>query len=115
MKSRCLLVSAIVMAWCLATPPAAHGTLSAQARSVAIRAGKVLDVNTRTYLMGQMIWVEGQSIRQIGLASELSRQLPIGTPVIDLSDATVLPGLIDCHVHLTVSPDSLANATAAAK
>jgi len=115
MKGRCLLVSAIVMAWCLATPPAAHGTFSAQARLVAIRAGKVLDVKTGTYLIQQVIWIEGERIRQMGLASELLRQLPIGTPVIDLSDATVLPGLIDCHVHLTVSPESLANATAAAQ
>jgi len=107
MKNRCLLMSAIVMISSLATPPA-HRTLSAQAKSVAIRAGRILDVRTGTYLVQQMIWIEGERIQQVAPASDVSPRLPAGTPVIDLSDATLLPGLIDCHIHLTVSPESLA-------
>jgi imidazolonepropionase-like amidohydrolase len=94
---------------------AAHAAVSAQPKSVAIRAGRILDVKTGTYVVRQMIWIEGERIRQIGAESDVSRQLPGGTPIIDLSDATVLPGLIDCHIHLTVSPASLASATAAAQ
>ena len=97
-----------------ATHSATDAAVSAQPKSVAIRAGRILDVKTGTYLVRQMIWIESERIRQIGPASDVSAQLPLGTPVIDLSDATVLPGLIDCHIHLTVSPASLASATAAA-
>jgi len=95
--------------------PAAHVTRSAQAKSVAIRAGRILNVKTGTYLVQQVIWIEDKHIRQIGSAPDISRQLPGGTGVIDLSDMTVLPGLIDCHTHLTVSPESLASAAAAAR
>jgi imidazolonepropionase-like amidohydrolase len=94
---------------------AARSTQSAQPTSVAIKAGRILNVGTGAYAAQQIIWIEGDRIRQIGSESELSRRLPAGTRVIDLSDATVLPGLIDAHTHLTVSPESLAAAAAAAR
>src|SRR6202046_2185444 len=71
---------------------------------IVIRAGKVLDVRTGNYLADQIIWIEGDRIKAIGKAAEISGQLPAGAKVIDLSNATVLPGLIDCHVHLTYTP-----------
>src|SRR6204780_3835602 len=71
---------------------------------IAIHAGKVLDVRTGNYLTDQIIWVESDRIKAIGKATEISSQLPAGTKVIDLSNATVLPGLIDCHTHLTYTP-----------
>ena len=86
------------------------GTCSAQAPKVsapaeiAIQAGKVLDVRTGNYLTDQIIWIEGDRIKAIGKAPEISRQIPAGAKVIDLSNATVLPGLIDCHTHLTYTP-----------
>jgi imidazolonepropionase-like amidohydrolase len=72
--------------------------------AVAIHAGKVLDVRTGNYLSDQIIWVEGDRIKEIGKASEISSRLPAGAKTIDLSNATVLPGLIDCHTHLTMTP-----------
>jgi imidazolonepropionase-like amidohydrolase len=86
------------------------GTSSAQAPKVsapaetAIHAGKVLDVRTGNYLADQIIWIEGDRIKAIGKAPEISGQIPAGAKVIDLSNATVLPGLIDCHTHLTYTP-----------
>jgi len=86
------------------------GTSSAQAPKVsapaetAIHAGKVLDVRTGNYLADQIIWIEGDRIKAIGKALEISGQIPAGAKVIDLSNATVLPGLIDCHTHLTYTP-----------
>ena len=71
---------------------------------IAIRAGKVLDVRTGNYLTDQIIWIEGDRIKAIGKAAEISNQLPADAKVIDLSNATVLPGLIDCHTHLTYTP-----------
>ncbi|MGA7962760.1 MAG: amidohydrolase family protein [Candidatus Acidiferrales bacterium] len=71
---------------------------------VAIHAGKVLDVRTGNYLNDQIIWISGGRIKEIGNSSEISRRLPAGVKTIDLSNATVLPGLIDCHTHLTMTP-----------
>ena len=71
---------------------------------VAVKAGQVLDVRTGNYRKDQIIWVEGDKIRAIGNAAEIEKQLPAGVKWIDLSRATVLPGLIDCHTHLTGSP-----------
>jgi imidazolonepropionase-like amidohydrolase len=71
---------------------------------VAVKAGKILDVRTGNYLTDQMIWIEGDRIKAVGKASDIQKQLPSTAKVIDLSNATILPGLIDCHVHLTMSP-----------
>jgi imidazolonepropionase-like amidohydrolase len=71
---------------------------------VAIHAGKVLDVRTGNYLNDQIIWISGGRIKEIGNSSEISRRLPAGVKTIELSNATVLPGLIDCHTHLTMTP-----------
>jgi imidazolonepropionase-like amidohydrolase len=71
---------------------------------IAIRAGKVLDVRTGTYSSDQIIWIEGDRIKAIGNASEMTGKLPPGTKMLDLSQSTVLPGLIDCHTHLTMTP-----------
>jgi imidazolonepropionase-like amidohydrolase len=72
--------------------------------TVAVRAGQVLDVRTGNYLKDQVIWIEGDRIKAIGNAAEIEKQLPASAKRIDLSRATVLPGLIDCHAHLTGSP-----------
>jgi imidazolonepropionase-like amidohydrolase len=72
--------------------------------SVAVKAGKLLDVRTGDYAQDQIIWIEGDRIKAVGKSSDIERQLPAGTRVIDLSKSTVLPGLIDCHTHLTGSP-----------
>ncbi|MGB0034838.1 MAG: amidohydrolase family protein [Candidatus Acidiferrales bacterium] len=89
----------------LAGMGAAQGPKNPASSEVAIRAGKLLDVRTGNYLADQIIWVEGDRIRAIGKAADIQRQLPAGAKVIDLSNATILPGLIDCHTHLTHSPN----------
>jgi imidazolonepropionase-like amidohydrolase len=46
--------------------------------------------------------VDGDRIAWVGRAADLSRdRYPAGTPVLALGPVTVLPGLIDCHVHLS--------------
>ena len=72
---------------------------SAQAQTVAIRAGRLFDPKSGTDLQNQVIVVFGDRITDVGPASTV--KIPAGTRVIDLSFATVLPGLIDGHVHLT--------------
>jgi imidazolonepropionase-like amidohydrolase len=74
---------------------------------VAVKAGRILDVRTGHYLENQIIWIEGDRIKQVGSAASLESQIPKDAKVIDLSGKTVLPGLIDCHTHLTMSPYTL--------
>src|SRR5580700_1375556 len=92
-------LSSILIGVCAAQTP----KVSAPAE-IAVHAGKVLDVRTGNYLTDQIIWIEGDRIKAIGKAAEISSELPAGAKVIDLSNATVLPGLIDCHTHLTYTP-----------
>jgi imidazolonepropionase-like amidohydrolase len=67
-------------------------------QGVAIRAGRLFDPKSGTNLTNQVIVVKGDRIIDVGPADKI--QIPQGARVIDLSKATVLPGLIDRHVHL---------------
>jgi imidazolonepropionase-like amidohydrolase len=65
-----------------------------------VKAGRVLDVKTGKYLENQGILIEGDRIKDVGhFDSVLERGKD--AKVIDLGSATVLPGLIDCHTHVT--------------
>jgi imidazolonepropionase-like amidohydrolase len=70
-----------------------------------IRAGHVLDVRTGQLHANQAIVIEGDKITKIGPSSEI--MAADGDNTIDLPDATVLPGLIDMHTHLTFELSSL--------
>jgi imidazolonepropionase-like amidohydrolase len=65
---------------------------------VAIRAGRLFDPRTGTNLPNQVIVIQGGRITDVGPADRV--KIPAGARVIDLTGATVLPGLIDRHVHL---------------
>ncbi len=65
-----------------------------------IKAGKLIDVETGKVLTNQLILIRHDSIVQVG--SNIA--IPKDAKVIDLSKYTVLPGLIDCHTHITGQP-----------
>jgi imidazolonepropionase-like amidohydrolase len=71
-------------------PPPPQGT--------AVRAGRLFDPRTGTNLSNYVILIQGDRIAEVGPAASV--KIPEGVRVIDLSRATVLPGLIDRHVHL---------------
>src|SRR6266446_5373509 len=71
-------------------------------RSVVVHAGHVLDVKTGRLLADQMLVIEGGKIVSIGGSAET--KAPADAVRIDLANATLLPGLIDAHTHLTMDP-----------
>jgi len=68
-------------------------------RLLAIRAARMLDVQSGHYVLNAVIVVDGDRIKTVGT----NLPVPPGAQVIDLGDATLLPGLIDCHTHLLQS------------
>ena len=82
------------------------GTLQcppASTRVIAVRAGRLFDSEAGTMLSKQVVLVQGERILDVGPESRV--RPPAGAVVIDLSDATVLPGLIDAHTHMFNTPE----------
>ena len=69
-----------------------------------IHAGRLIDGRSDAPRLDQGIVVEGERIREVGPWADVSRRAS-GARVIDLSRATVLPGLIDNHTHLLLQGD----------
>jgi imidazolonepropionase-like amidohydrolase len=69
------------------------------AKTVVVRAGRLLDVKSGKMLSNQTIIIHGDKIASVGTVTD--QLVPTDATVIDLSNATVLPGLIDAHTHLT--------------
>jgi len=85
------LLSAIVVFWTL--------SLALLAEVTAIRAGRLVDPETGRAAPEQVILVEGGKITAVGTGLAI----PADAAVIDLSDLTVLPGLVDTHTHLGIT------------
>src|SRR5258708_20241745 len=77
----------------------AGGQTSPGPQLVAIKAGKVVDPETGKTAVNQIILVEGKKIKEIGG----NVTIPTEAKIIDLSKATVLPGLFDTHKHLSMT------------
>jgi imidazolonepropionase-like amidohydrolase len=84
-------VAALPQAWVL--PPPAQVPAG---QTVAVRAGRMFDPRSGTLLANQVIVIRGDRITDVGP----NVQIPAGARVIDLSRATVMPGLIDTHLHV---------------
>jgi imidazolonepropionase-like amidohydrolase len=78
---------------------AAIATLTAQEQPIAIRAGRLFDAKAGTMLRNHVVLIRGERIVDVGA----SVTVPAGARVIDLSNATVLPGMIDAHVHVALN------------
>ncbi len=72
--------------------------------TVLVRAGRLVAVRAGTVLTNQAILIEGDRIKEVGPAETVAAHAPRDVRVIDLRSATVLPGLIDCHTHITSDP-----------
>jgi len=83
---------------------AAGAQQNAPAKVMALRASRMLDVNSGSMVRDPVILIQDEKITSAGSAVKI----PAGAGVVDLGDATLLPGLIDCHTHLMarISNDS---------
>src|SRR5437773_6355565 len=71
---------------------------------VAVRAGKLFDPKSGNLLNNQIVLIRGEQIADVGA----NVQIPREAKVIDLSNATVLPGMIDTHVHVNTGGETAA-------
>jgi imidazolonepropionase-like amidohydrolase len=91
---------ALLAVWAIPTPAQEQ-----KPKRTVIRAGRVLDVRTGALRTNQAIVITGDKITQIAPSAEVTAS---GDDItIDLPDATLLPGLIDMHTHLTFDLNSL--------
>jgi len=70
--------------------------VGAQAETVVIKAGRLIDPLAGTAAANQIILIEGSTIKAVGP----NLNIPKDARVVDLSRTTVLPGLFDCHTHM---------------
>jgi imidazolonepropionase-like amidohydrolase len=96
MKTRILLFAALAASLCVLP---VRAQLNSSSQIVAIKAGKLLDPETGKTTVNQIILVEGNRIKEIGA----NVAIPAEAKIIDLSKATVLPGLFDAHTHLCMT------------
>jgi imidazolonepropionase-like amidohydrolase len=97
-RARKLFLSLVLSATFAAHISAQQAPRQKAPARVAIKAGTLLDVRTGQYASNLLIVVEGERIVSVGGPA------PAGVPVIDLSNVTVLPGLIDAHDHILGNP-----------
>lgn len=92
---RCLLFIFLLIA---ILPALAQQAPKPAPKTVYIRAGRLFDATSDSVRENMVIVILGDRIQSVGPASAIT--VPLNASVIDLSRATVLPGLIDCHTHL---------------
>jgi imidazolonepropionase-like amidohydrolase len=92
----------IAASLCLLAGLAPAQEAKAPPKTIAVKAAHLIDAKAGRVLEQQVVLIVGERIEKVGSAKEI--QVPAGATVIDLGAATLLPGLIDAHVHLTGDP-----------
>jgi imidazolonepropionase-like amidohydrolase len=80
---------------------AAAALACGQSRPIVIKAARMFDGVSDRVVSPGLVVVLGEKIRGVGAKAEI----PAGSEVIDLGDATILPGFMDAHTHLTLPFD----------
>jgi imidazolonepropionase-like amidohydrolase len=94
------LIACFLLAMIVLSGPFGQSQTPSAPSAIVIRAGKLFDPQSGQMRDHPIIVVIGNRIDSIGTS-----QVPPGAKVIDLGDATVFPGFLDVHTHLTSNPD----------
>jgi imidazolonepropionase-like amidohydrolase len=70
--------------------------------TIALKASRMIDPRRDAPIDNAVVVIRGDRIEAAGTASAVT--VPAGARVLDLSGYTILPGLMDCHVHITMTP-----------
>ncbi len=103
--SRCIFLKLILLSFVLSVFATAQEPATKTPGRLVVHAGKLLDVRSGKTLTDQAIVIEGRKIVSVGPMAQASRSA--GDRLIDLSNATVLPGLTDAHTHMTGDPQDV--------
>lgn len=95
MKRRLFLVALLIAPALLAQAKPAPAP-----KVVAIRAAKLIDPKNGSTIANPVVIIEDDKVKAVGAGLPI----PSGAELIDLKTATLLPGLIDCHTHITGQP-----------
>jgi imidazolonepropionase-like amidohydrolase len=66
--------------------------------TIAVRAGRLFDTKSGQMLTRQVVLISGERVTEVGPEGQV--KIPAGAQVVDLSRASVLPGLVDAHTHM---------------
>ncbi len=100
MTSRALALTAVSLLCLILSSNAAGQSQPAEAHPIVLHAARLLDIRTGRMVKPGEVLVQGDHIVEVGNAVKH----PAGAEVIDLGDRTLLPGLIDAHIHLFLHP-----------
>jgi imidazolonepropionase-like amidohydrolase len=97
MRKACFVLFALLSFLQLLSPAQSS---KPDSKSIVLRAARLLDLETGKIVSPAEVLVQGERIAEVG--KSVSR--PAGAETIDLGDVTLMPGLIDAHVHLFLHP-----------
>jgi len=94
------LIAILTVVSALAVPASAGQPLASPGKIVVIKAARLIDGVNNAPINNAVVIVTGDRITAVGTGL----QVPMGAAVVDLGQATILPGFIDCHTHVTGQP-----------
>src|SRR5947209_273521 len=98
-----LLVGFVVAVVAVSVQAQERKFLVSPTQVVAIRAGRLFDAKSGNMLNNQVVLIKGDRIADVGAV-----QIPPEARVLDLTSATVMPGMIDAHVHVNTGGETAA-------
>ncbi len=103
-----ICIAVITLALPLGSPPQAASSSQAEATTI-LRCGRLIDGRADAAMRNRQIVVRDGRIVSI---DDWRAQAPVDADVVDLSEATCMPGMIDLHVHLTIDASGFAGVSA---
>ena len=103
MKWKALFFMVVAEACSLSGVP--QDTVKPEPVSIVIQAARLLDVRAGKYIENAAVWIEGETIKEVGKSADVASHAPKGARRINMGRSTLLPGLIDCHTHIMARID----------